>query len=56
VVVDLSANSHSFLEGAGSHGQNHELLHGQLISSMGASIDHIEGLRWGEGTQTGAAV
>lgn len=45
VVVDLGANAHGFLERAGSHWQNHEFLHGQLVSSMRAPIDHIEGLR-----------
>ena len=28
-----------------------ELLHGQLVSSMGAPIDHVEGLRQGESAQ-----
>lgn len=56
VVVDLRANAHGFLEGAGSHRQNHELLHGQLVSSMRAPIDHIEGLRGREGVQTWARV
>lgn len=45
VVVDLGANAHGFLERAGSHRQDHELLHGQLVSSMRAPVDHIEGLR-----------
>lgn len=44
VVVDLSADAHGFLERAGSHWQNHELLHGQLVSSMRAAVDHIKGL------------
>lgn len=44
VMVDLSTNAHGFLERAGSHWQNHELLHGQLVSSMRAPVDHIEGL------------
>lgn len=56
VVVDLGTNAHGFLEGAGSHRQNHKLLHGQLVSSMGAPIDHIEGLRGGGGVQIWARV
>lgn len=48
VVVDLGADAHGFPEGAGSHRQDHELLHGQLISRMGTPIDHIEGLRRGD--------
>lgn len=51
VVVDLGPNAHGFPEGAGSHRQDHELLHGQLVSSMGAPVDHVEGLRQGEGAQ-----
>ena len=51
VVVDLGPNAHGFPEGAGSHRQDHELLHGQLVSSMGAPIDHVEGLRQGESAQ-----
>ena len=51
VVVDLGPNAHGFPEGAGSHRQDHEFLHGQLVSSMGAPVDHVEGLRQGEGAQ-----
>lgn len=48
VVVDLGADTHGFPEGAGSHGQDHELLHGQLVPGVGAPIDDIEGLAGGE--------
>ena len=44
IVVDLSSDAHGFFKGAGTDGQDHELLHGKLIACMGATIDHIEGL------------
>lgn len=45
VVVDLGTNTHGLLEAARPHGEDHELLHGQLVAGMGASIDDIESLR-----------
>lgn len=44
VVVDLSTDAHGLFETACSNWENHELLHGQLVASMGTSIDDIEGL------------
>lgn len=45
VVVDLSTNTHGLLEAASTNGQDHELLHGQLVACMGATIDDIESLK-----------
>lgn len=44
VVVDLGPHPHGLFEAASPHRQDHELLHGQLVASMGATIDDIEGL------------
>lgn len=44
VVVNLCSDTHGFLEGAGTNGQDHELLHGELVTSVRAAVDHIEGL------------
>lgn len=44
VVVDLSTDTHGLLEVACSNWEDHELLHGQLVASVGASIDDVEGL------------
>lgn len=45
VVVNLSADAHGLLEAAGSYRQDHELLHGQLVACMRASIDDVESLK-----------
>lgn len=45
VVVDLGTNAHGLLEAAGSHRQDHELLHGQLVACMGAAVDDVESLK-----------
>ena len=42
IVVDFAADSERVAEGLGPGGENHELLHGQLIASVGASVDHIQ--------------
>lgn len=44
VVIDFSPNAHGITETFSSHRQDHELLHGQLVACMGASVDHIESL------------
>lgn len=44
VVVDLSTNAHGLLEVACSNWEDHELLHGQFVSSMRTPIDNVEGL------------
>lgn len=44
VVVDLCADAHGLLEAGGAHGQDHELLHGQLVACVGATVDDVEGL------------
>lgn len=45
VVVDLSTDTHGLLEAAGSHRQDHELLHGQLVAGVGAAVDDVESLK-----------
>lgn len=45
VVVDLGADAHGLFEAAGPHGQDHELLHGQLVAGVGAAIDDVESLK-----------
>ena len=41
----LSSNPHGLVEVGGSDRKNHELLHGQLVSSMAATIDDVKGLQ-----------
>ena len=38
----LSTYAHGFAEAAGSHWQDHELLHGQVVACMAAAIDDVE--------------
>lgn len=42
--TNLSTNSHGFMEVGSTNWQDHELLHGQFVSSMAASIDDVKGL------------
>lgn len=42
IMVDLCSDAHGLPEGICADGQNHELLHSKLVSSMRATIDHIE--------------
>lgn len=44
IMVDLYSNAHGLPEGVCTDGQDHELLHSKLVSSMRATIDHIESL------------
>lgn len=41
----LRSNPHGLMEVGGSNRQNHELLHGQFVSSVTAPVDHVEGLQ-----------
>ena len=43
VVVHLGSHSYGFSEGARAGRQNHELLHGQLVARVTASVDDVEG-------------
>lgn len=45
MVVHLSTHPHGLREALRSNGQNHKLLHGELVASMRASIDDIERLK-----------
>lgn len=40
-----AGTANTLLEGLGSDGQHHKLLHGQLVPSVGASVYHVEGLK-----------
>lgn len=42
IMVDLCPDAHGLFEGVCTDGQDHELLHSQFVSSMRATIDHIE--------------
>lgn len=41
-VVDFRAHLHGLREGLGAGGQNHEFLHGKLVTSVGATVDDVE--------------
>merc|ERR1719468_704040 len=43
VVVRLGAHLHGLGEAGSASGQNHELLHGQLVSGMRATVDDVQG-------------
>mmetsp|Transcript_46026 Transcript_46026/g.144785 ORF Transcript_46026/g.144785 Transcript_46026/m.144785 type:complete len:418 (-) Transcript_46026:660-1913(-) len=42
VVVHLGPHLHRLAEGAGTDGEDHELLHGQLVAGMAATVDDVE--------------
>lgn len=44
-MVHLSADPHGLVEGGGPYWEDHELLHGQFVSSMASSVDDVEGLQ-----------
>ncbi len=44
VVINFSTNAHGLFEVACTDRQDHELLHGQLVSGVGAAVDNVEGL------------
>lgn len=44
IVVDLGPDAHGIFEAICTHWQDHELLHCQLVASMRAAVDDIEGL------------
>lgn len=46
VVVHFTANFHGLSEVFGASGENHELLHGKLVSGMRATVDDIESWGW----------
>merc|ERR1712106_1081023 len=46
MMVQLGAHPHGLGEAGGSKRQHHELLHGQLVASMGSSIDNIKARHW----------
>ena len=47
VVVHLRSDAHGLPEVFGPDGEDHELLHGQLVASVRAPVDDVESL-WGE--------
>merc|ERR1719411_833419 len=46
VVVQLAAHPHRLREAGGAGGENHELLHGELVASMAAAVDDVEARNW----------
>ena len=42
VMVGFGTHSHGFGERSGAVGKEHELLHGELVASMGAAVDDVE--------------
>ena len=42
VVVRFGTHSHRFGERSGAVGEEHELLHGELVASMGTAVDDVE--------------
>lgn len=42
VMVHLGAHLHGLSEAGGTSGQDHELLHGQFVASMAATVNDIE--------------
>lgn len=42
IMVHLCSDAHGLPEGVCTDGQDHKLLHSKLVSSMWATIDHIE--------------
>ncbi|KAL0603739.1 hypothetical protein AAY473_025736 [Plecturocebus cupreus] len=45
-VVNLCSNARGFPEVCGTHWEDHELPHGQLVASMGTTIDDTEHQVW----------
>ncbi|RUP06152.1 hypothetical protein BC936DRAFT_140461 [Jimgerdemannia flammicorona] len=45
-MVDLRANLHRLGKRRSTGGKNHELLHSQLVTSMGTTVDDVEGRNW----------
>ena len=41
-VVDLGTDLHGLGKGGSAGGQDHELLHGELVSGVGTSVDDVE--------------
>lgn len=44
VVVNLGPNAHGLPEVGGADGEDHELLHGQLVASVRAPVDDVQSL------------
>ena len=45
-MVDLDSETERFLEGRGSCGEYHELLHLKTVASVSSSIDDVERRHW----------
>jgi hypothetical protein len=43
VVIHFGADLQRVPEGGGSNGENHELLHGELVAGVAAAVDDVEG-------------
>jgi hypothetical protein len=42
VVIDFGTHLHGFLEGLGTSGENHEFLHGQLVTGVRTTVNNVE--------------
>lgn len=45
-MVSLSSDLHGLGEGGGAGGADHELLEGELVASMGSTVDDVEARSW----------
>jgi hypothetical protein len=46
VMVHLATHFHRFGETVSASGQDHKLLHGQLVAGVTASVDDVERWHW----------
>lgn len=46
VMVDFWADFHGVSEWCGTSWQDHELLHGQFVTSMASTVDDVESWNW----------
>ncbi len=46
MVIRFRAHFHGLSKVGSASGQDHELLHSQLVACMGATIDDVESWRW----------
>ena len=42
VVVSLGTHAHGLREALGAEGEEHKLLHGELVAGVGTTVDDIE--------------
>lgn len=42
VMVSLGTHAHGLGEALGAEGEEHELLHGELVAGVGTAVDDVE--------------